>query len=453
MDDRIELVSGPDGIAVLGETTGVMQFLSEAGLEQAPSRPLALPRLQAGSAMVATGSRLAADAAADSGRWVKLTAESAARIKQFGLTPTATPGVSHAMIGKAGASKHWLQIVDAPSTLLAGPFALSALATVMQQRAMQAQMDEIVAYLQELTEKVDDILRGQKDAVLADVIGVDLVVEEALTIREQVGSVSDITWSKVQSTVATLARTQAFALRRLDAIAGRLEKQVDLGDVASATKKAEPEVRDWLAVLAHTFRLQEGVAVLELDRVLAGSPDDLESHRRGLSIAHQRRLALITDHTDRLLAQMDDVVQRANARVLLNPFDSPAAVKSSAVVARALLDFRDRLGIAPGEGVGDAKRWGEAAAEVRDKAVSAVSDGVTATRRFGVASYERAADALRPAAHTADAEPDPAPEEPRRPAPHTPRGAAAAVGWVFARKREPHSGPASSSAVEEGPPT
>lgn len=452
MDDRIELVSGPDGIAVLGEATGVMRFLSEAGLEQAPSRPLALPRLRAGSAMVAT-SRVAADAAADSGRWVKLTAESAARIKQFGLTPTTTPGVSHAMIGRAGASKHWLQIVDAPSTLLAGPFALSALATVMQQRAMQAQMGEIVAYLQELTEKVDDILRGQKDAVLADVIGVDLVVEEALTIREQVGSVSDITWSKVQSTVATLARTQAFALRRLDAVAGRLEKQVDLGDVASATKKAEPEVREWLAVLAHTFRLQEGVAVLELDRVLAGSPDDLESHRRGLSIAHQRRLALITEHTDRLLTQMHDVVQRANARVLFNPFDSRAAVKSSTVMAHALLNFRDRLGLAPGQGVGDAKRWGEAAAEVRDKAVAAVTDGVTATRRFGAASYGRAADALRPAAHTADTDPGLAPEEPGRPAPHPMLGAAAAVGSVFARKRKPHSGPASSSAAGKEPPT
>ena len=187
--------------------------------------------------------------------------------------------------------------------------------------------------------------------------------------------------------------------------------------------------------------------------MLAGSPDDLESHRRGLSIAHQRRLALITEHTDRLLTQMHDVVQRANARVLFNPFDSRAAVKSSTVMAHALLNFRDRLGLAPGQGVGDAKRWGEAAAEVRDKAVAAVTDGVTATRRFGAASYGRAADALRPAAHTADTDPGLAPEEPGRPAPHPMLGAAAAVGSVFARKRKPHSGPASSSAAGKEPPT
>ncbi len=58
---------------------------------------------------------------------------------------------------------------------------------MMQQRAMQQQMDEIVDYLREINDKVDDILRAHKDAVLADMIGVDLIVEEALTVRDEVG--------------------------------------------------------------------------------------------------------------------------------------------------------------------------------------------------------------------------------------------------------------------------
>lgn len=70
--------------------------------------------------------------------------------------------------------KQWLQIAQAPSVLLSGPFAVSALATMMQQRAMQEQMDEIAEYLEEINEKVEDILRAQTDAVLADMVGVDL---------------------------------------------------------------------------------------------------------------------------------------------------------------------------------------------------------------------------------------------------------------------------------------
>jgi len=119
--------------------------------------------------------------------------------------------------------------------------------------------------------------------------------------------------------------------------------------VAKATRDAEPKVREWLAVLARTFQLQAGGAsVLELDRVLDASPDDLDSHRLGLVTARQNRLELIGRSTARLLIQMDETVRKANSKVLFNPFDSPAAVKSSNQLATSVLDFRDRLGIESG---------------------------------------------------------------------------------------------------------
>ncbi len=38
----------------------------------------------------------------------------------------------------------------------------------------------------------------------------------------------------------TIARTQAYALLQLDAIAEKLEKKANLGEIAEATKDAEP---------------------------------------------------------------------------------------------------------------------------------------------------------------------------------------------------------------------
>ena len=214
MSDEIQLISDGDGLAVIGNPTDVERFLLDQGLDRTPSRDLDLHRLApvlgTGGAAVRFGSELAAN----SGRWVKLTAESADAVKKYGLMATKTPGVSHAMIGKPGEIKQWLQIAQGPGTLLSGPMALVGLSTMMQQHAMQQQMDEIVEYLQEINEKVDDILRSQKDAVLADMIGVDLIIEEALTVRDQVGRVSEVTWSKVQATSMTIARTQAYALRQ-----------------------------------------------------------------------------------------------------------------------------------------------------------------------------------------------------------------------------------------------
>ena len=186
MGSGIDLVSDGDGLAIIGNETDVERFFLSVGLGKAPSRALDLHRLWSFSGTGGAAAQIGADLAANSGRWVKLTAESAEAVRKYGLMPTKTPGVSHAMIGEPGDVKQWLQIAQAPSALLSGPFALTALSTMMQQRAMQQQMDEIVGYLQEVNEKVDDILRGQKDAVLADMIAVDLIVEEALTVRNQV---------------------------------------------------------------------------------------------------------------------------------------------------------------------------------------------------------------------------------------------------------------------------
>lgn len=441
MGSEIELVSDGDGLAVIGHTADVERFFLSAGLDRTPSREIDVHRLWSFASASGAAVQVGADIASNSGRWVKLTAESAEAVKKYGLMPTKTPGVSHAMIGDPGDIKQWLQIAQAPSVLLHGPFALTALSTMMQQRTMQAQMDEIVEYLQEINERVDDILRGQKDAVLADMIGVDLIIEEALIVRDQVGRVSEVTWSKVQATGMTIARTQAYALRQLDAIAEKLEAKADLGEIAKATKEAEPNVREWLAVLARTFQLQDGVSVLELDRVLDAAPGELESHRLGLGTARQNRLELISRSTARLLMQMDETVHRANSKVLLNPFDSPAAVKSSNQVATGVIDFRGRLGIESGEGSKDAKRWRQAAAEVRDKVFASASEGV-----------DRATEAFR----AVDVDGDGIPDRPRaavaaEEAGVAIKGAAIGVADAFGTlfKREP-TGVTASDGMDAG---
>ena len=439
MGSEIELVSDGEGLAVIGNSADVERFFLSAGLDTAPSKDLDLHRLWSFSATAGAAAQIGAELAANSGRWVKLTAESAEAVKKYGLMPTKTRGVSHAMIGEPGDIRQWLQVAQAPSALLGGPFALTALSTMMQQRAMQQQMDEIVEYLQEINEKVDDILRGQKDAVLADMIGADLMIEEALTVRDRVGRVSQVTWSKVQATGMTIASTQAYALRQLDAIAEKLEKNANLGEIAKATKEAEPKVREWLAVLARTFQLQDGVYVLELDRVLDASPDELDSHRLGLSAARQNRLELIGRSTARLLTQMDETARKANSKVLLNPIDSPAAVKSSNQVTTSVLDFRGRLGIESGHQAKDAKRWGQAAAEARDKVLAAASEGANAAERFGAETFDRTAGVFR----SVDIDGDGTPDQPRAAAAAQEAGAvikgaaagmAGAFGTLFQRK-------------------
>ncbi|MEU9589293.1 hypothetical protein ACGF7W_07780 [Streptomyces sp. NPDC048219] len=387
MDNELQLVSDGDGLAVIGSATDVERFLAS---ERLPSKDHGVRRLKSvfdtGAAVAQAGS----DIAADSGRWVKLTKESAERVRKFGLMESKTPGISHAMVGRPGSIKNWLQIDKGVGSSLVNPARLAGVAGIMTQLSMQQTMDEITDYLATIDEKVDDVLRAQKDAVLSRMIGMDLVIEETMTIREQVGRVSEVTWSKVQAAPTTIAETQAYALRQLDALAEKLESKPKIGDLATTVREVEPKVREWLAVLARCFQLQDAVAVLELDRVLDANPDQLDRHRLGLRAARENRLNLISRSTERLVDRMKSAAEAANAKVLLHPAKSPVVVQSSNHVVTGVHDFHARLGIESGLRSPEARRWVEAAAEVKDKALESGAKGVSAARSLGNGTLDRA---------------------------------------------------------------
>ncbi|WP_327683286.1 hypothetical protein [Streptomyces sp. NBC_00467] len=389
MDNEIQLISDGDGLAVIGNATDVDRFLVSEGLS---SKDLGLQRLKPAFGTGAAVAQAGSEIAANSGRWVKLTKESAQRVKKFGLTESKTPGVSHAMVGKPGSIKSWLQIEKGAGSFLTNPALLTGAAGIMAQLAMQQTMDEITAYLATIDEKVDDLLRAQKDGVLARMIGVDLVIEETMTIREQVGRVSEVTWSKVQAAPATIADTQAYALRQLDALAEKVERKRNskIGDLATAANEAGSKAQEWLAVLARCFQLQDAIAVLELDRVLDAAPEELDRHRLGLRAARQNRLDLISRSTELLVARMNAAAVTANAKVLLHPTKSPAVVQSSNLVATGVYDFHRRLGIESGRQSSDARRWVDAAAEARGKALETGAKGVDAARSLGNETFDRA---------------------------------------------------------------
>lgn len=381
MDGEIQLISDGDGVAVIGEPTDVERFLVSEGL---PSRELGLKWLRPGLGHAAGLAQTGSEIAANSGRWLKLTEESAQLAKKYGLMTNSKTGLSMGVVqakGQAAGIKGIVQFV--PGSLLASPAALSGAAVLMQQVALQQAMDEIADYLAVIDEKVDDILRAQKDAVLADMIGVDFAIEEAMTIREHTGRVTEITWSKVQASSSTIARTQGYALRQLNALADKLDRNAKIGDLAQAAEEVESTVKEWLAVLARCFQLQDALAVLELDRVLDGSPEDLDRHRMGLRTARDNRLELIAQSTENLLARIDSAAKWANTKVLLHPASSRSVVRSSNHVATGIIDFNGSLGIETGHEHLEAQRWVDAVVDIKDKALETGSDGVQAAMSLG----------------------------------------------------------------------
>ncbi len=387
MDDEIELISDGDGLAVIGDPAAIDRFLATA---QVPSRDLELKRL---GSVLNTGSGIAkagSEAAANSGRWIKLTEESARALKVSEVMKGSSDGVARAILTDKGKIKGILEFVKTPGSMLTNPAILAGAAGIMAQLAMQQTMDEITDYLAKIDEKVDDVLRAQKDAALADMIAVGFMIDEAMTIREHVGRVSKVNWSKIQGSSMSIARTQAYALRQLDALAEKLERKRKVGDLAEATKEAEAKVEEWLAVLARSFQLQDAIAVLELDRVLNSSPDELDDHRRALAISRQNRLDKIARSTEQLIARIGAAAGLANDKVLVHPFASRTVVSSSNQVVASVAEFHTPLGIESSRDALEPKRWIEAVDDARHDVVEVAENGFNQTRRFGVATIDLA---------------------------------------------------------------
>jgi hypothetical protein len=112
------------------------------------------------------------------------------------------------------------------------------------------------------------------------------------------------------------------------------------------------------------------------------------------------------------MARMDAAAGTANAKVLLNPTTSRAVVHATNHVATTVVDFNGRLGIERDRQSWNARRWLDAAVEVRDKVLDTGTDvrdkildtgtevkdkvletgaeGVGVASRFGVGAVGRA---------------------------------------------------------------
>lgn len=379
MDDEIELFDDENGIALIGDPSAIERFLASENL---PSKDLGLQRLGSTFSAGAGAAQSGAEIAANAGRWVKLTEKSAKALKVNKLMKGSESSVRRAVLMKNGKISGLLEITRTPAQFLTNPAVLTGVAGIMSQAAMQQSMDEITDYLALIDEKVDDILRAQKDAVLADMIGVGLVVDDAIITRDTVGRVSEVTWSKVQASSLVVASTQMYALRQMDALAEKMERKSNMGDLAKVAQETEPKVREWIAVLARCFQLYDSLAVLELDRVLDASPEELDNHRRALRVARQNRLDQITRSTEKLIERMNAAAGLANTKVLLHPTTARTVVRSSNQVEAAVGEFHKCLGIEDGRQTVEEKRWVEAVVDARDKVIETGTDGVDATKRF-----------------------------------------------------------------------
>ncbi len=260
----------------------------------------------------------------------------------------------------------------------------------MSQFAQQAEAHELKALIVMMDEKLDDVRRTQRDAVLAKMDRAAAAIEEAMTIHKHGGDPETL-WAKVSGESATILEVQNAALLELGALADKVDGKTKTGELKRATQEIEREVAIQLSILARCFELQDEFRVVELDYVLATAAENLEGHRLGLAEARQQRRAGVLERTKRLMEHMDAAGGVANANILLHVRAARSVIDSLNSTAAIVEDFHVPLGIESRRDALSATRWGEAVrdpqqlkkagAEVGQKA--AIVGGAAAAIAFG----------------------------------------------------------------------
>ena len=362
LDFEIQLIGDEHGIAVIGSQDPVDRFLESKGLLHVAEK-LSMHGL---GAMLNSASLITEQFSAmeeNSSRYIKLTKESAKLRDELGLIPTKKDGISHVMLGKRGRVSKWLQAEEGPAAQLTNPAILTGLAGFLAQAARQQEAREVKELLAMIDQKLDDVRRGQRDAILSKIDRVSLALQQAMAIREHGGDITT-SWGKIESESATIGEVQSAALRELQTLAKRASGEQRVGALASEARKIEQEAGVWIAVLARCFELQDEFEILELDHVARSSPDRLEGHRQGLDENHSDRRSAIAKQTTHLLESMNKAGDIAAANILLHAL---AAQKTAAAIndLSAMIDnFHAPLGVETDRNVLALTPW---QAALRDK--------------------------------------------------------------------------------------
>lgn len=378
-----------DGVIILG---------SEDELAQLDDRPgLTVGTVDLSKLASRFSSAVALDAGlqATSGRWLKLTDESAKFLRTHGVTDVHSGVVTLGDMagGKGSQVAKWLRFQ--PVALNANVLAM--LAVYAQQKSIEHSLNEIKEYLEKVDQKLDALLRARDSDLKNRLDSVAMQIEKAERIVKETGHVSGTTWSSIDQCSIELDFLQKQILDRLGSIADSIRtcKQGSSG-LSEQLKEAHQGVAYWLGLLAMTIDLRDRHSLLELGHVIDEYPDDLEGHRKGILDDRRKRL----DALESTLTGIPSVIVNASS---LGDFTQLARhERSSSIVdhANGILDDLEQFATYTEISLVEAeeitlKTRREAAEAISQSSKAWVSGKVRSAGQTVVEGATRVSDALR----------------------------------------------------------
>ncbi|QJC22379.1 hypothetical protein [Arcanobacterium buesumense] len=324
-NNQLTVIEDEDGLVIFGAGEALIEALEQRGAKSRPFSPTQSILSSLGSI-----SSLGGLVTQESGRWVKLTEESAKLVAERGGIANVPAGVVRQDNGQI--IKHIK--FDQTGLMDLNPASFVSFGMYMQQMALQQQLEEIQEYLVTIDKKLDTLIRDQHDRVISEIFGLQMRVDEAAEIAQNVGELGDIAWSKIDDAEKVLAEAQAYALRKIEYLRKEISKTEFSSELQRLMNTAVEDVPQWMLVCAHALKIGDQVALLELEKVQHDTPQAYLAHRHAKKRARQRRLQLITDGISVWGEMLVAKAEEARDNKLLHPITADAVISDAESIAR-----------------------------------------------------------------------------------------------------------------------
>ncbi|NKT14164.1 hypothetical protein GS495_13045 [Rhodococcus hoagii] len=271
--------------------------------------------------------------------------ESAADIKEYGLTESGVPGVAYAIAGTRGNIKKWTKVDTTTRAQATNPAFLSGAAGILSQAARQQEAAQLRELLESLDQKLDEVLRNQHDEILGDLDGIESQIRVTQKRLDTEGELDALTWSTLTSTPVGLRQVQANALHKLTGIAKDLADQNRFNDLNQRLQKARDGVRLWLTIVARCVTALDDLAVLELEYCAVLEPHRFDNRRVTLDSERQDDRNELLRNIAVLLQCMDEAAKTANQNKLFHLRGVPKALASIEMTQNLVKQVYDAFGV------------------------------------------------------------------------------------------------------------
>lgn len=381
-DDLVRVVPTDDGILLFGQPQDLRAFD-----EAAPGRTRPLTS----STMARAGNLLGgiAQLQSRSGRWMELSEESVDFMRTHGISVS---DVTSAVLRKkdspitSGNGGEILKHLKFENAALLTPAAPQAMAAMAAQEAIQLALDEITDYLAVIDAKLDTLLKQPKIEMRGELGGLQLALEEAEQIFEATGTISSVTFAKVQNNTFELQKAQAHCLAQLDEITADIRKHADDTDeLSKIMRRAAEEMPFWLRALAQAISFHDRQYVLELARMAEAEPEQLEAHRLGIRRARAARTQKIAQSLSGMIASIQDSGALNNLARVIHFGDAKRIHQAAEEVRQSIDTFAAHAEL---EGVAvtaaELTPWAVAARSLLDEAATGVKQAGIQVKDVGV---------------------------------------------------------------------